>query len=192
MVEPLNTKAWVMVPVEPTPEMVEAHYQAHAEAETVFADAQFVWAKMLSASPALPAVDGGEAVALLRQRDGEEFDGEVHLTSAEAVSIAALLTTQQQQIAALMNERTNLIETKREQIDRLTKDKREAAMLALSADGQAQEACEKLTAAESRALSLEEALRKIAEGNLGDDPWQANYDRIRNVARNALKVNGND
>ena len=58
MVEPLNTKAWVMVPVQPTPEMVEAHYQAHAEAETVFADAQLVWAKMLAASPSLPVVDG--------------------------------------------------------------------------------------------------------------------------------------
>lgn len=41
-------------------------------------------------------------------------------------------------------------------------------------------------AAESRVLSLEEALRKIAEGNLGDDPWQANYERIRKVAQDAL------
>lgn len=30
------------------------------------------------------------------------------------------------------------------------------------------------------------ALRSIAEGNLGDMPWQANYDTIRTVARNAL------
>ena len=30
------------------------------------------------------------------------------------------------------------------------------------------------------------ALRRIAEGNLGDAPWQANYETIRTVARNAL------
>lgn len=30
------------------------------------------------------------------------------------------------------------------------------------------------------------ALRSIAEGNLGDLPWQASYDTIRQVARNAL------
>lgn len=29
-------------------------------------------------------------------------------------------------------------------------------------------------------------LRRIAEGNLGDNPWQANYERIRNVAADAL------
>lgn len=30
------------------------------------------------------------------------------------------------------------------------------------------------------------ALRSLAEGNLGNLPWQANYDTIRTVARNAL------
>jgi len=30
------------------------------------------------------------------------------------------------------------------------------------------------------------ALANIAEGNLGDAPWQANYDRIRKVAADAL------
>ncbi|MCX7585062.1 hypothetical protein [Phenylobacterium sp. 58.2.17] len=32
------------------------------------------------------------------------------------------------------------------------------------------------------------ALRSIAEGNLGDRPWQAGYDTIRQVARNALST----
>lgn len=32
----------------------------------------------------------------------------------------------------------------------------------------------------------DEALRSIAEGNLGPFDWQANYDRIREVARKAL------
>lgn len=36
------------------------------------------------------------------------------------------------------------------------------------------------------AARLAVALRSIAEGNLGDDPWQANYARIREVARAAL------
>lgn len=33
---------------------------------------------------------------------------------------------------------------------------------------------------------LSEALRSLAEGNLGDASWQANYDRIRDLARAAL------
>lgn len=33
---------------------------------------------------------------------------------------------------------------------------------------------------------LVEALRRIAEGNLGDAPWQANYAKIREVAKEAL------
>lgn len=36
------------------------------------------------------------------------------------------------------------------------------------------------------------ALRSIAEGNLGDQPWQANYDRIRQIARNALTPSTHD
>jgi hypothetical protein len=35
---------------------------------------------------------------------------------------------------------------------------------------------------------LELALRSIAEGNLGDASWEANYDRIRDVAIKALGV----
>jgi hypothetical protein len=35
-------------------------------------------------------------------------------------------------------------------------------------------------------VKLEKALRNIAEGNLGDMPWQAGYDRIREVARAAI------
>ena len=33
---------------------------------------------------------------------------------------------------------------------------------------------------------LRAALKNIAEGNLGDQPWQANYNRIRDVAAAAL------
>ncbi|RWL14858.1 MAG: hypothetical protein EOR57_31425 [Mesorhizobium sp.] len=36
------------------------------------------------------------------------------------------------------------------------------------------------------APDLYAALRNIYEGNLGDEPWQANYDKIRAVARAAL------
>jgi len=42
------------------------------------------------------------------------------------------------------------------------------------------------TTAEAQLKAAREALRNIAEGNLGDDPWQANYDKIRSVARAAL------
>lgn len=39
-----------------------------------------------------------------------------------------------------------------------------------------------------RAKAAVDALTRIAEGNLGDDPWQANYARIKQVASEALKV----
>lgn len=34
---------------------------------------------------------------------------------------------------------------------------------------------------------LRGGLRRIAEGNLGDEPWQASYEVIRHVAKEALK-----
>jgi hypothetical protein len=36
------------------------------------------------------------------------------------------------------------------------------------------------------APELLEALERIAEGNLGNEPWQANYDRIKEIARLAI------
>jgi hypothetical protein len=47
------------------------------------------------------------------------------------------------------------------------------------------------TADAGRVGELEAALRNIAEGNLGDASWQANYDRIRQVARLALQGGSN-
>ena len=38
-----------------------------------------------------------------------------------------------------------------------------------------------------RELALIDALRRIAEGNLGDYPWQANYAQIKEIARAALE-----
>lgn len=40
----------------------------------------------------------------------------------------------------------------------------------------------------TREAALESALRNIAGGNLGDMPWQANYDRIRAVANAAIST----
>lgn len=40
--------------------------------------------------------------------------------------------------------------------------------------------------AEAKLSDAYSALRSIAEGNLGDLPWQANYVTIKQVARNAL------
>lgn len=42
-----------------------------------------------------------------------------------------------------------------------------------------------------RAKAAVDALTRIAEGNLGDDPWQANYARIKQVASESLSaING--
>lgn len=52
---PLPGSGWKLVPVEPTEAMLDAHYDAHATADTVFGDARDVWAAMLAAAPANPA-----------------------------------------------------------------------------------------------------------------------------------------
>ena len=43
---------------------------------------------------------------------------------------------------------------------------------------------------EVRLVDAEAALRSIAEGNLGDASWQANYETIKQVARNAISHAG--
>lgn len=45
---------WKLVPVEPTEEMADAHFRAHAQAKTVFAEVPALWAAMLAASPSPP------------------------------------------------------------------------------------------------------------------------------------------
>lgn len=156
MVEPLDTKAWVMVPVEPTPEMQSSGRAVILDEYDDVPSARNVYRAMLSASPSLPVVDGGAFTHVAKTKlEGLLADGwQINGYSIHKDDRLGLVTT-----GAFVGWYTN--------------------------------ACEAMEAAESRVLSLEEALRKIAEGNLGDDPWQANYDRIRNVARNALKVNGN-
>lgn len=42
---------WKCVPVEPTQEMIDAHFAAHAQAETVFAEVPAIWSAMLAAAP---------------------------------------------------------------------------------------------------------------------------------------------
>ena len=46
---------WRMVPERITSEMEDAHFRAHAEAQTVFAEPQSVWAYMLAAAPVAPS-----------------------------------------------------------------------------------------------------------------------------------------
>lgn len=48
---PVVPEGWRLVPVEPTEAMVEAHFAAHARAETVFADTREVWQAMLFSAP---------------------------------------------------------------------------------------------------------------------------------------------
>lgn len=55
---PVVPDGWKLVPVELTQAMEDAHFQAHAEAETVFADVREIWAAMLAASPSQPQAKG--------------------------------------------------------------------------------------------------------------------------------------
>jgi acyl-CoA reductase-like NAD-dependent aldehyde dehydrogenase len=48
----IEGKEWKLVPVEATAEMEEAHYQAHADSENVFASVPEVWRAVISAAPA--------------------------------------------------------------------------------------------------------------------------------------------
>lgn len=56
----------------------------------------------------------------------------------------------------------------------------------LNASRDAAKFANELDAAEARAEKAVEALRAIAEGNLGDGPGQANYARIKQVALASL------
>lgn len=47
----LDTADLVVVPKEPTEAMEEAHFAAHADAKTVFAEVSDIWSRMISASP---------------------------------------------------------------------------------------------------------------------------------------------
>jgi hypothetical protein len=42
---------WRLVPEDPTEAMIEAHFAAHANAKTVFAEVPVIWRAMLSAAP---------------------------------------------------------------------------------------------------------------------------------------------
>lgn len=57
----IEAAGWRIVPLEPTLDMIQAHYDAHAAAETVFAEAEVVYRAMLDAAPRLDAtVRSGE------------------------------------------------------------------------------------------------------------------------------------
>lgn len=74
---------------------------------------------------------------------------------------------------------------------RLAEVEREAEKLAnglLEAEGGRIRAETALSSALAENERMKAALRNIAEGNLGDAAWQANYDRIRAVAFVALGV----
>ncbi len=56
---PAQSEGWRLVPVEPTEAMIEAHFRAHAEAKTVFADVPVIWKAMINAAP-LPTPPTGK------------------------------------------------------------------------------------------------------------------------------------
>lgn len=166
MVEPLNTKAWVMVPAEPTPAMVEAGW---IDKEDVTPGE--IWASMLLASPALPAVDGGEFTEQLLNQIEHVHLGiaarfpDITDATKELLRLsedgAKLIQRQAHQIAALMNERTSLIETKREQIGRLTIQRDNLSSIVASGIDDVAGAA--LDDAESRVQSLEEEVKVLRE-----------------------------
>lgn len=50
---------WQLVPKEPTEAMIDAHFAAHAQAKTVFAEVPAIYRAMLSAAPPPPEKSNG-------------------------------------------------------------------------------------------------------------------------------------
>lgn len=101
MVEPLNTKAWVLVPVEPTQAMVTAGFMRNVELGGGKRSPEETYRAMLSASPTLPAVDGGEVRAwehvltgLVRQKHDKPSVGMAEGDYAPLVRQSALLVAE--------------------------------------------------------------------------------------------------
>ncbi|MER8540309.1 hypothetical protein NKH17_12720 [Mesorhizobium sp. M1334] len=84
-----------------------------------------------------------------------------------------------ERIAALEAENARLVKEAEAEADREDKAARDMQTVIQGLRNRA-------TAAESDREALREALRNIAEGNLGDAPWQANYEKIRDVAARAI------
>lgn len=157
-VEQLDTKAWVMVPVEPTEEMVDAGGRQQASGR---GGPDSIYRAMLSASPSLPVVDGGAFTHVAKTKlEGLLADGwQINGYSIHKDDRLGLVTT-----GAFVGWYTN--------------------------------ACEAMEAAESRVLSLEEALRAIVErakaaSSGGSLAALSGLSGMEQIARNALKVNGN-
>lgn len=154
MVEPLDTKAWVIVPVEPAEEMVAAVPASFS------ASFQAIWPQicgdiyraMLSASPSLSVVDGGETAekseALAREYRPTMDKDIVHAWGADA--------------AAALSEAATLITTQKQEIERLTKE-HAASQAVIEVQRQKLDVnagWEAASAAESRVLSLEEEVKR--------------------------------
>lgn len=171
MVEPLDTKAWVLAPVEPTEEMVDAGGRQQASGR---GGPDSIYRAMLSASPSLPVVDGGEVAWARYADDGEPVD--VFFDTSRAISLRLL--GKDVRALSLKGERDDYAE-------------------ALRVAGRTiQHNVSRAEAAESRVQSLEEALRAIVErakaaSSGGSLAALSGLSGMEQIARNALKVNGN-
>lgn len=90
----------------------------------------------------------------------------------------------------LIREAATRIQSLMAEVEASQRSHAAAREIFLTMQGAAASLLKRAEAAEARVKVLEEAMRKIAEGNLGDDPWQANYDKIRSAALNALGRTG--
>lgn len=80
----------VLVPVDPTKEMIGAATRVDFDNEDEVAMTINLWNVMVAAAPALPAIDAGEVVAWLRREELDHIINEMPVT-AELFSDAATL-----------------------------------------------------------------------------------------------------
>ena len=95
------TDKLVLVPVEPTEEMRDAGRDEAGPRKHL--SVTHIYQRMIAASPVPPIPEYQGLVDMLTERDGQSFDGEVHLTSGEGWEIRAALThlaTQLEQVKA--------------------------------------------------------------------------------------------
>jgi hypothetical protein len=132
---------------------------------------------------------GGHGAIGLSEEDGLEAQFQVQrfIAAANPSTVLALLS----EIAALRsNEKAALKECSEwarkagEAIGKL--ETSEAVGIVEGWQERATEAERKLAEADRKIEDLTSALRSLAEGNLGDMSWQANYETIKQVARNAI------
>jgi len=102
------------------------------------------------------------------------------------VAVIDVMEKALQQIASSHPERVGYDQTDIDEIPDLSGEEAMKIARETLEDAAQLPAVNSYASSQAEIARLKACLRRIAEGNLGDDPWQANYEKIRAVAATAL------